>query len=240
MSLEILTGLGYGGAHLNTTLPKVLAELQGHTISGPLAGAAANTAIAVADGGGIDIQDTLQKVVMTSLTQSGTTPFAVTFAQTDVTAHCSIVDRRATGTVTCLNTIADGDYVTVNGKKYTFKNLGTVTPSTLVAPYAVPVTIAAGVCDVNKAAASLAAAIMSGDSTLTCTVALGVVSIFVRVAGTAGNAVTLTTSGAHATVSGAGTLAGGSATNAIKCSDNTTGNTLMVFWYNKSNVTGQW
>lgn len=109
MSLEPINGLGYGGAKLNDRLPRIVAELQGLTISGPLAGAAAATNIPVPEG--IDVEDTLLKV----LSQSGTTPFALS----DITSSCSITDTRPTGSVTINAGLVAGDTVTVHGKVYT-------------------------------------------------------------------------------------------------------------------------
>jgi hypothetical protein len=220
---EKLDNLGYGGAHLNTRLPKALAELQGLTFTGPVAGALADTAIAVPS---IEVQDTIAKVInMTDL------------VEVDLATVAS-VDRRAKGTVTVINTVADGDYVTVNGKKYTFKNM-VVNPSTNVTPGIVPVTITTGVCAVNPAAIALANAIMSRDSTLTCSVLAAAVTVICRTAGVAGNAITLTTSSVHCTVSGA-VLAGGTATNGITITSDTSDKKLLVIWFKKSRLQTQW
>jgi hypothetical protein len=121
--------LGYGGAGNNDRLPRILAEIQGLTISGPYAGAAAGVAIPVPDNNGIQYNDTILKVLM----------FAAG-VPSDVTSDASIVDLRAFGTITVLTTVVDGDTVTVNGKVYTFKQ-ATVTPSYDIPPFVVPINV---------------------------------------------------------------------------------------------------
>jgi len=219
MTMEALTpSLGYGGAGINDRLPKILAELQGQNVT-LVTGGTAGSALAC---GSIDHEDTIQSVIRFA---SG--------VPSDVTSEASIVDRRASGTITVLTTVVDGDTVTVNGKVYTFKQI-VVTPSTNLAPYVVPINVGPSGIDPGATALALSIAIMSGDSTITCTVNSTVVTVICRLPGVAGNSDTLATSSAHCTVSGAGTLAGGSATSAIKLSTtNTTGNILQVFWYDK-------
>ena len=107
--------LGYGGQHLDTVLPKILMELQGLTLSGPLAGAAANTKLPVTEG--IDVQDTIVKVLSF---HNG--------AFTDVTPQTAVSPLEAIGTLTLAGVLA-GDKVSVNGKVYTFQALS-MTPST--------------------------------------------------------------------------------------------------------------
>lgn len=212
MALVDVTKIGYGGAHLNDTLPKALVELQGLTISGPLTGTTANTAIPVTDG--IDTQDSIVKVLM----------FA-TGVPSDITSTTTVTDLRAKGTLTLAAVVAN-DTAVVNGKTYTFKTL-TISPSTNLPPY----TAAVGTTD-TISAANLAAAINAEDPTLIATSSGAVVTIFAAAEGTGGNATTIV-GGAHITAS-AGTLTGGSATNSIKTSTVTTGNTLLVFWFKKS------
>jgi len=74
---------------------------------------------------------------------------------------------------------------------------------------------------------------MSSDSLVSAAAVAGVVTVTNRVVGTVGNARTLVTSSAHATVSGA-TLAGGTATNSVAFSGSTSGNLVVLFWYNKT------
>jgi hypothetical protein len=218
-----INNIGYGGAYLNTKLPNILAELQGLTISGPLAGAAANTPIAVLDGGGIEPQDTILKVLMFT---AG--------VPSDITLDTTIVNPAAVGTITLLAGLTTGDMVSVNGKTYSFLAIQ-LTPSTNMAPYTVPLDLTVGPTYLADAANSLAEAIMSGDSSLTCIAVGAVVTINSRTAGVLGNTIPLSVaaSNAHATASGV-TLAGGTATNAISISVNTAGNTVVVFWYNQA------
>lgn len=218
---ETLNQMGNGGAHLNTRLPKVLAELQGLTFD-VLTGAAANSQINVASG--IEIQDTIAKAIQFT---AG--------VPSDCTANVTVVDRRAQGTLTVGAAIAEGDKVTVNGKVYTFK-AGTPTTSTTM----LPLTVYIGASN-NVAAQNLANCIMSCDSAITCTVTNNVVTVIWRVAGVAGNAITMSDAqaNAHVTKSGAN-LAGGTATQGIKCTLNTTGNTIMLVWFKKSRNLLQW
>lgn len=217
MAMEKIGSLGYGGQQLNDKLPRVLSELQGLTISGPLTGTTANTAIAVTEG--IDVQDSILKVLM----------FAAG-VPSDITSTTSIVDLRAKGTLTLAAVVAN-DTAVVAGKTYTFKTL-VVNLSTNLPPYTVPV----GATD-TISATNLAAAINAQDSTVTASAVGAVVTVQAVAEGTGGNAITIV-GGAHLTAS-AGTLAGGSATNAIKTSTVTTSNTVVVFWYKKSRVIGQ-
>lgn len=199
-------------------LPKILTELQGLNVSGPIAGATGGTQIAVP---GMETEDTILNIT------DITTPAAV-----DLT-HVTITERRAKGTLT-VGTVADGDTIIVNGITYTFKDL-----VESIAFNALPRTIPfqsdpSGANDTTKTAARLAQVIMSADPTLTAVSALAVVTVFNRTAGTAGNSKTLSVAGSnsHVTRSGAN-LAGGTATQGFACSDSTSGKNLMVYWYNK-------
>jgi hypothetical protein len=229
--LEIVGSLGYGGERLNTRLPKILAELQGLTVSGPLTGAGANTTISVPEG--IDIQDTILKCLEFT---SG--------VPSDITSTISIVSDQAQGTITLTTGLVAGDVVKVNGKSYTavagvpsntnpLVGVGTFidgvaiaalsrTADQIVAMQALgfgyaqaAALVAAG--QLPMAAASLALAISGNDSsTLYATTAAGaVVTVVARAEGTAGNSITLdvSLSNSHATRSGA-TLTGGAAGNA--------------------------
>jgi hypothetical protein len=62
-----------------------------------------------------------------------------------------------------------------------------------------------------------------------------VVTIIYRTAGTGGNSIALAVTGSnsHAARSGA-TLAGGTATSAIKIGSDTSSKKLLVVWYNKN------
>jgi len=113
MSLEDLKQLGYGGAHQNTRLPRILAELQGLQISF-LAGAAANANHV--DAAGPDLQDTILK----ALIQEDTSGIL-----TDVTATQLINDIRPqqTFTVTGASVVSGTTTCVINGKTYTAKNV---------------------------------------------------------------------------------------------------------------------
>ena len=219
--LTTVGSLGYGGQHLNDVLAKILIELQGLTESGPLAGATANTAIAVPDNGGIDVQDTLVKVLgynagtFTSYTTQPTNAYA-------------------SGTLT-LAGVVPGDNVSVNGSVYTavaFAINGEVVEgdgkqgentSQDFAPY----TFGVGAND-TETAANLALAILANGQLpedlndgvaapigVTATSAATVVTVTANQYGTAGNSIALSAaaSNGHVTTSGA-TLSGGGVTAA--------------------------
>jgi hypothetical protein len=212
--------LGYGGQQLNHDLPNILKELQGLTISGPLTGAAASTAIAVTDG--IEYWDTIVKVLMNA---------AGTF--TDITSTTSAVDRRASGTITLASQPSAGDTITFNGKVYTFASV-TVTTSTNLAPRVVPLGSTTTVT-----AANLVTALKSQDDTATYSSSTNVVTIKYATLGTAGNSIALATSNATAITLSGSTLTGGTATNAIVSTTATTGDQVFVVWYNKPTSTLQ-
>lgn len=220
MSLEVLTNLGFGGSGGQDKVPKVLAELQGETFT-LVDGAGAATAIPIT---GIEPEDTVAAVLnLTDLAQ-----IAI--------GTVSIVDRKATGTLTLATTVASGDVVGVNGKSYTFTELP-YNIATNYAPGVVPITVNPSGIDVTIVAARLAQVIMSSDNSLTATSAAGVVTITDRTAGVAGNSKTLTVTGSNGHVTrSAATLAGGAAaaSQAIKIVGSTTGKKLWVVWYNKT------
>jgi hypothetical protein len=204
--------LGLGGAGIPDVLPKAIAELQGLTISGPLTGGGANTAIAVS---GIELGMSILKALLYT---AG--------VPSDITANISIVDRRASGTLTLASVVA-GDTVVVDGKTFTF----VVDPG--FAGNIKPYQVAVGETD-TLSAKNLVTALMSGDSNLQASSSGAVVTVFWRVLGAVGNAVTLV-GGAHVTASAA-TLTNGTDTQAIKVSVDTTGNLIVLHWYNKSLV----
>ena len=218
--LTKIGSLGYGGQSLDTLLPKILTELQGLTLSGPLAGAAANANLPVPEG--IDIQDTLVKVL---LFNGG--------VFTDITPQTTIRLLEAKGTMTLAGVVA-GDKVSVNSQIYTFQTLA-ITPSTNVPPYVVPV----GANDAATAL-NLAHTITGQDAQLSATAAGDVVSIFDNQEGTAGNVIALSVaaSNGHVTDSGAN-LAGGGLQNAIQVSSDTTGGQVFALWFKKSRLIGQ-
>lgn len=227
MTLLSRTSLGYGGSGLNTTLPGIIAELQGLTFSGPLAGVAANTAIAIAAGftnsaAGIDIQDTILKALMV-VTSTG--------VWTDITSTTTITDLRASGTLTLSGVVA-ADAVVVNGITYTCIALANG-PAAYGKFYK-------GATD-TITAAYLAAAIIAADPLLAATTSnAAVVTVKATTEGTGGNAYALSVTGSNAHVTKSGTtLAGGSATNSISSTTNTTSAQVFIIWYQKSRVVGQ-
>jgi len=196
-------------------LPKIVAELQGLTFS-LVAGAAADTAIAVT---GIEAEDTVIKALnLTDLTEISL-------------ATLTVGNRQATGTLTVGDGIADGDTVTVNGKVYTFRDV-VESPSYNAAPAIIPFDYDVSGSDEAVVAARLAKVLMSNDSALSAVAVGAVVTVTWRVAGTVGNAKTLVTSGAHVVVSGA-TLSGGTATNGVKFSGDTSSKKILLVWFNK-------
>lgn len=220
MSLRSNSNLG-----VSNEAQQVFAELQGLTISGPLAGAAAGTAIACT---GIEIEDTIKKVLLEDATSG---------VIADDTANVTIVDRRAKGTLTVGSGVVDADTVVVAGKTYTFTEVEE-TICYNAPPQVVPISVGPSGVDVDVVADRLAKVIMSSDSRLQAVASQdgsGLVTIYFRTAGTGGNAMTLDVTGAnsHITRSGA-TFSGGTATNAVKSTTNTTGKNLMVFWFNKN------
>lgn len=202
--------LGFGGIGLNNTLPKMIAELQGLTVSGPFNGVAQNTEIAIP---GIDLGDAILCVMQHN---AGTL--------TNVTSSASVIDRRASGTLTLAGVVA-GDKVSVDGKVYTFVAAPGFAQN--LAPY----QVALGSNDTGSAA-NLVKALMSGDSSIFASSVGAVVTVYWRVLGTVGNAITLSVaqSNGHVTASGA-TLAGGNDTQGISISVVTTGQ-VVVTWYN--------
>lgn len=197
------------------SIAKALAELQGFTISGPITGAAAATAMAVT---GIETEDTIKAVIVQDTTSK---------TLTNDTANVSIVDRRSTGTITLSGLVA-GDVIGVNGKNYTAVADPGYNGAIIGGQFKVKGTDA-------LTAAELAKAIMQNDSTLEAKVLSGaIVTIWYRTAGTGGNAIALAVTGSnsHATRSAA-TLAGGTATSGITSTTNLTGKEAWVLWFNK-------
>lgn len=213
MALNTLAGLGIGNAGFQSQLPAVLKELQQFTISGPITGGAANAALTVVEP--ISPYDTILKVLM----------FA-NGVPSDITSTVTAQSHRATGTITVNGAVA-GDSITVGGAKLTLSATQT-SPSQSLPPGQVSV----GGTD-SVTAANLTQAINSQNLPVKASVNGTTITINSNVDGTAGNAVTLVSSGAHFTVSGA-TLTGGTAQNSIKSTANTTGNYLLVFWYKKN------
>lgn len=209
--LQNLKNLGAGGAGFQgdgvASAVAALTELQGLTIS-LLAGADAGVKINVA---ALRPEDTLVAAINNN---AG--------VLTDVLSTTSIVDVRASGTVT-LTGAAAGQTATVAGLTYTAVT-GTAANNTQFSISG----------DDTADAAALAAAINARESNrtaqVTTTSALGVVTVRAVAEGTGGNAITLAKVGAGVAVSGA-TLAGGTATGGITVVGAT--NQVILIWFNK-------
>lgn len=210
--LENVSKVGHGGAggqgYGPGSVQAILTELQGLAIA-LLTGAGANTKIALA---AIRPEDTILSAINNN---AGTL--------TDITNTMSIVDPRATGTLT-LSGVAADQTVTVAGKTYTAVDG--------VAANSSEFTVDG---DDTADAAALAAAINATEngrdlSQVTATSAAGVVTVKAIADGTAGNSIALTKSAAGVTLSGA-TLSGGTATGGVQSTGVT--NQILLHWYNK-------
>jgi hypothetical protein len=209
MTLEALNDeFGHGGAHLSDeVLRNILKEEQGLTFD-LLAGAGANTDIALA---AISDEDT---IIMALNNNAGTI--------TDIKGTETILDKRASGTLTAVSAIA-GDTVTVNGRVYT-------------AVAGVPANHSEFSIDTgdNETATSLAAQINARESfhgeAVRALAATNVVTVTAVVEGTGGNAITISSTGGTITASGA-TLANGVANGAIQFTGVT--NQVLLLWKNK-------
>lgn len=226
MGMVNVHNLGFGGSGIPDALPKAIAELQNLRLTF-VDGAAAGTVMPVA---GMDPEDNIGSVLDFT-------------GQTTINpATISVAGRNASGVITCLETAADGDTVVVNGRTHTFKNVH-VHPSYNAPPGVVPITIGPSGTDPEVMADRLSKAIMSGDSSVTAAVEsdgasppmMTKVRVSVRQPGTAGNAYTLSETGAAVTVSGA-TFTGGvaEAESGFKSTANLAGKKLLVLWYDKN------
>lgn len=225
MSMVNVSNLGLGGSGIPDALPKAIAELQGMELD-LVTGAAGGSTVVVE---GMDPEDHIKSII--NLTD---------LAAVDMST-ITIVSRNALATITCLTTAADGDYVTVRGKRYTFKDV-VVSPSYNAPPGVVPTDITPSGSDPEEMADRLAKAIMSNDSLLTASVEedssspplLAKVVVTARTPGTGGNAYGLTETGTAVTVSGAnftGGVAAGSA--GFSSSGSLSGKKLLVLWFDK-------
>jgi hypothetical protein len=189
----------------NPRVVKALRELQGLNVS-VLTGANAATKIDLA---AIRPEDTVVSAIMFT----GGVP-------SDITNTHSIVDVRATGTLTvAADRVANGT-ATVNGRVFTLK----------AAPAGVQ-EVALGADNVATAV-NLAAAINATEgNTVTASANAGVVTVTANAEGTGGNSIALVGS-TKITASGA-TLAGGTATGGVKFSGSTSGNVVVLTWFNK-------
>jgi len=210
MSLESLNQVGSGGTGIPTSIPKAIKELQGLTFS-TLTGAASGTKINL---NAIRPEDT---VLAAWEYAAGANPV-------DRAGVLTIEDLKASGTVT-FAAAAALDTITVRGIVYT-ATAAAAANDILNRFFSIAGTDTAD-------AVAFCALVNQVDPAVVCTNIAGVVTIKAFVEGTAGNAYTLVSSnGTRLAVSGA-TLAGGSATGGIKIADDTTGNQVIVAWFNK-------
>lgn len=186
---------------------KILTELQGLTVD-TVAGAASGTAIAIP---AIRPEDTILAVLEVVATSA---------AINDRKSVTTIADLRASGTLTVASLPTAGSTIVVGSKTYTFRAAADAMKN--------EITIGASV---NACAANIAAKIAAADVSKVVTVATNVVTIKEAAEGTAGNSQTLT--GTTGVTASAATLAGGAASGSISVGAVTTGNKLIVMWYNK-------
>lgn len=214
MTMQALSPqFGKAGSGLTDgSLRKVLVELQGRSFN-LLTGVAAATKINVT---GLLPEDTISAAIQFIGAGTSVTDLA------DLTPTCTIVDLRATGTLT-LGAVVDGNTVVIRGKTYTFRTTpSNVAPTNEVALGASP----------TIAAANLVKKIKTVDGTLLAASSVAaVVTIFASAPGTAGNAYALV--GSANAVASAATLAGGSAQGGVIFTGATTGSKILLAWVNK-------
>lgn len=211
MTLETVTSTGGGAALQNGDLKAAVKELQGLNVS-LITGGSADTKFNIA---AIRQEDSIVSAINNN---AGTL--------TDVTNTMSIVDCRASGTVTCASVVAD-DTVTVDGRVYTAVANDTATLGN--AQFRI------GTTD-TECAANLKNAINLGEqgdttSKVTASSSAAVVTITARAEGTGGNSIALATSDNTRLAKSGTTLSGGTATGGVKSSGTT--NQLLIHWFNK-------
>lgn len=213
MALYSNNSLGDGGTGFQGDGPNsaaaIVKELQGLNVE-LLAGTTKDTKINLA---AIRQEDTIIKALNNN---AGTI--------TDITSTMSIVSVKASGTLTLTSVVAT-DACSVNGMTYTFQ----AAAPTSYGQVQVGGTDAASAT--NLAAAINAYETRVGNSyEVVATADSTVVTVTARAEGTAGNAITLTTSDGTIVVSGA-TLSGGTATGGVQSTGAT--DQIIMFWYNK-------
>lgn len=216
MGLNTNALLGHGGTGMQgagaDSVAGMVRELQGLRVS-LVTGGAADTKFDLA---AIRGEDTIVSALNNN---AGTL--------TDITGTVSIVDLRASGTIT-VGTAAAGDTVSVDGQVFTLVAEGTA----VAAHDYTKVVIGA---DADATAAALADAINRWEANraapeVSASAAAAVVTLTARAEGTGGNSVALAEAGTSFTVSGE-TLAGGSDTGGIQSSGIT--NQIVLYWFNK-------
>lgn len=214
--MELNKQLGQGGAGFQGTGPGTAAEalksLMGLRVT-LLAGAAANTKMALAD-----IREG-DNILAAHNNNAGTL--------TDITGTVTVVNPAAKGTVT-VGTIVVGDSVVVAGSTYT------VVANTVAVQGRDTTKIAIGDGVPATFATRLAALINRREDNRTAVVratsAAAVVTITAVSDGTVGNTVPLVETGTSFTISGA-TLTGGTSTGGIQSSGVT--NQVVLYWLKK-------
>lgn len=220
MSLQSLASVGPGGAGFQGTgagtAYAALKELQGLNID-LLTGADADTKINVAAIRDVDS-------IVACLEQDGTSGLL-----TDRTGNTTIVSVKASGTLTG-DTVIATDAVNVAGKVYTIQAAAVTTYGQVQ----IGIDDTATMLALKNAINAYEMSIERGGAQVVATVASAVVTITAVAEGTAGNSIVLTSADATITASGAGVLAGGTATGGISISDATTGDKVVLVWFNKS------
>lgn len=225
MSMVSIRNLGFGGSGIPDALPKAVAELQGLKFL-VVAGQSNGTVMVVPD---MDAEDTIAAII--NLTDNTNEDVGIT----------TIKSRRASTLISCLTTAAEDDTIVVNGKTYTVKDV-VVNPSYNAPPGVVPIEITLSGNDAEELADRLAKAIMSGDSSVTCTLELDSASppaytkvrVTVREPGVAGNSYTVSEVGTAVTTTGSFTGGLADAGAGFVSTDTQSGKTLLVIWYDKN------
>jgi hypothetical protein len=220
MSLQQLPHpLGHGGVGYDRAVPRALKELQGLRLA-VVAGAAGNTKMNIA---AIREEDTILSAIVS--TDAGG-------ALADDTANVTIVSTKASGTLTVDALVADNACV-VNGVTYTFKATPTqrnhiqytVGNSDTADALLLANTINAYESHYDGAKALVPAVVATANN--------AVVTVTAIADGTAGNSIVLTGTALRLAASGAGTLAGGTATGGIKSTTTLSNKSLIVMWFDK-------
>lgn len=219
MTMQTLApDLGQGGG-VSQAVGDIIREVRGLTVS---TGAGAGVGVKV-NVTALRLEDTILSVLR-----------SVAGVISDVTANYTIVDTRASGTLTAA-AVAANDTAVVNGNTYTGK--------TTLTGAAREFLIVGG--NNNTTAANLAAAINAYEGrydgaagkfkapAVVATANAAVVTITAVADGVAGNSITLVGTAVRLAASAA-TLANGSATGGVKSdTDHSAASSLIVLWYNK-------
>ena len=207
-------GTGFQGEGPDSAAAALI-ELQGLNID-ILTGATADTKIDVA---AIRSEDT----ILAAHEQDGTSGLLV-----DITGNMSINTLYATGTLTAATIIA-GSECGVAGQTYTFQAGAPITYGQVE----VGADDSGSIANLKAAINAYETSIERGGAQVVATNATNVCTVTAAAEGAAGNAITLTTVDATIVVSGA-VLAGGSDTGGVQSSSDTSADSIVLYWYNKS------